>query len=66
MVKRWCYWPHFLALFPVSLFGADILPPGHRPTPPGVHALAGGKVVVKPDEVIDGATIVIRDGFIQA
>ncbi|PYJ81781.1 MAG: hypothetical protein DME22_20430, partial [Verrucomicrobia bacterium] len=51
---------------PVSVFGADILPPGHRPTPPGVHALAGGKVVVKPDEVIEGATIVIRDGFIQA
>ena len=50
----------------MPLFGADILPPGHRPTPPGVHALTGGKVVVKPDEVIDGATIVIRDGFIQA
>ena len=46
--------------------GADILPPGHRPVPPGVHALAGARVIVKPGEVIDDATIVIRDGFIQA
>src|SRR5579872_2797824 len=44
----------------------EILPPGFRPVPPGVHALVGAKVVVKPGEVLDNATIIIRDGFIQA
>ena len=47
-------------------FAVDLLPPGFRPLPVGVHALVGGKVVVKPGEVIDGGTIVIRDGLIQA
>lgn len=32
----------------------------------GVHALIGGKVITKPGETIDGATIVIRDGIIEA
>lgn len=45
---------------------AEILPPGFRPNPIGVHALVGGKVVVKPGEVLDGATVVIRDGYIAA
>ena len=44
----------------------DILPPGFRPLPLGVHALVGGKVVPKPGESLDGATIVIRDGLIEA
>ncbi len=44
----------------------DLLPPGFRPLPLGVHALVGGKIVVKPGEMIDGGTIVIRDGLIQA
>jgi hypothetical protein len=52
-----CSWP---------LSAAEILPPGHRPIPPGVHALTGAKVVPKPGEILEGATIVIRDGFIQA
>lgn len=43
-----------------------ILPPGFRPRPPSLHALVGGKVVVKPGELMDNATIVIRDGFIVA
>jgi len=43
-----------------------LLPPGFRPLPLGVHALVGGKVVVKPGEILDPATIVIRDGLIQA
>ncbi|MHB8524244.1 MAG: amidohydrolase family protein [Limisphaerales bacterium] len=43
----------------------EILPPGHRPLPLGIHALVGGKVVVKPGEVLDPATIVIRDGLIE-
>jgi len=44
----------------------DLLPPGFRPLPPGVHALVGGKLVPKPGETLDGATIVIRDGYIEA
>ena len=45
---------------------AELLPPGFRPLPLGVHALVGGKVVIKPGEVLEEATIVLRDGFIQA
>lgn len=44
---------------------AEILPPGFRPKPVGVHALVGGKVVVKPGEVLDEATVIIRDGYIE-
>ena len=65
-----------LALYSALLLGAlsaalaarakDILPPGFRPLPLGVHALVGGKVVAKPGESLDGATIVIRDGLIEA
>ena len=44
----------------------ELLPPGFRPVPPGVHALVGAKVVVRPGEILDPATIIIRDGFIQA
>ena len=43
-----------------------MLPPGFRPQPLGVHALVGGKVVVKPGESIDPCNIVIRDGRIIA
>lgn len=45
---------------------AEILPPGFRPKPAGVHALIGGKVVVKPGETLEDATVVIRDGYIEA
>src|SRR5262249_22101852 len=48
------------------VFAAELRPPGFRPLPLGVHALVGGKVVPKPGEVLDEATIVIRDGLIQA
>ncbi len=53
-------------IFATSTFASDILPPGFRPKPVGVHALVGGKVVTKPGEAIEGATIVIRDGLIEA
>src|SRR4051794_11642382 len=43
----------------------DLLPSGFRPVPLGVHALVGAKVVVKPGEVLDSATILIRDGYIE-
>src|ERR1017187_2153217 len=55
-----------LCLFASVAVGSEILPPGYRPLPLGVHALVGGKVVVKPGEVLDSGTIVIRDGLIQA
>ncbi|HVR35363.1 MAG TPA: amidohydrolase family protein [Methylomirabilota bacterium] len=48
------------------LSAAELLPPGHRPLPPGVHALANGRVVVQPGEVLEEATVVIRDGRIEA
>lgn len=43
-----------------------IRPPGFRPLPPGAHALVGGRVIAKPGETLEGATLVIRDGYIQA
>ena len=36
-----------LGLAPKAL-SAELLPPGFRPLPLGVHALAGGTVVIKP------------------
>ena len=61
----------FLFLLAVSLRihaapATEILPPGFRPVPPGVHALVGARVVVKPGEVLTNATIIIRDGFIES
>src|SRR5688572_5940566 len=49
-----------------SGFGAEILPPGHRPVPPGVHAFTAARLVIKPGEVIEEGTLVIREGFIAA
>lgn len=62
---RWLLFPALLCLT-TTAFATDILPPGFRPKPVGVHALVGGKVVTKPGETIEGATVVIRDGLIAA
>ena len=43
---------------------AELLPPGYRPLPLGVHALTGGRVVIRPGEILDPGTIIIRDGLI--
>jgi hypothetical protein len=59
-------WALQLGLLAASLSASDILPPGFRPLPLGVHALVGGRVVTKPGEVVEEGTIVIRDGFIKA
>lgn len=48
------------------LFAQTVQPPGQRPDPPGCHAFVGGKVVVAPGKVLDPATLVIRDGRIEA
>lgn len=45
---------------------AELLPPGFRPRPLGVHAIVGGKVVTQPGEAIEASTIVIRNGAIEA
>ncbi|HZR17609.1 MAG TPA: amidohydrolase family protein [Verrucomicrobiae bacterium] len=49
-----------------SLPAAELLPPGFRPLPLGVHALVGGKVVVRPGETLDPGTIILRNGLISA
>src|SRR5438067_1037639 len=73
MTKSFQPFRQFLALlfFQIGIFcgianAAELLPPGFRPLPLGVHALAGGRIVVKPGEVIESGTIVIRDGLIKA
>lgn len=54
------------AWLPATSRAAELLPPGFRPQPPGVHALVGGTVVMKPGESLEGATVVIRKGKIAA
>lgn len=44
----------------------ELQPPGFRPLAPGVHALVGARVFTRPGQQIDEATIVIRDGLIEA
>ncbi len=58
----------FLFLWLGLVFGkpADLLPPGHRPPSPGTHALVGGTVVTRPGHSLNNATIIIRDGVIEA
>ncbi|MBT5322920.1 MAG: amidohydrolase family protein, partial [Verrucomicrobiales bacterium] len=51
---------------PVSLQADEILPPGQRPRPLRVHALVGARVVVSPGMVLNGATLIIRNGRVQA
>src|SRR5690242_2359686 len=67
---RFEVWP-LVCLLPLLLSGGfatanELLPPGFRPLPLGVHALVGGKVVTKPGEMLQNGTIVIRDGLIKA
>ncbi|HYG21214.1 MAG TPA: amidohydrolase family protein [Verrucomicrobiae bacterium] len=55
-------WMAFSGASQVSVAAAELLPPGFRPLPHGVHALVGATVVVRPGTVLESATIVIRDG----
>jgi len=55
-----------LASLPFGEAKAQLLPPGFRPLPLGVHALTGGRIVIKPGEVLDPGTVILRDGLIQA
>jgi imidazolonepropionase-like amidohydrolase len=45
---------------------AELLSAGHRPKPPGVHALVGAKVFLNPTTALPNATVVVRDGLIEA
>src|SRR5687767_11183210 len=56
----------FLLAITAASFGAEFRAPGHRPVPAGVHVLKGGRVVVKPGEVIENGMILIRDGWIES
>jgi len=55
-----------LALLATAAWADDLLPPGFRPRPPGVHALVGGRIVVRPGEVLEAGTVLLRDGLIEA
>ena len=52
-------------LFDFVLMGATIRPPGTRPEALGIHALIGGRAFIKPSLVLEGATILIKDGRIE-
>ena len=48
------------------LLSAEILPPGERPISIGVHALVGGRIVIKPGVLIEDGTIIIRNGRVES
>ena len=68
--RRWHFtlWVLFCAsiLYAIAGSAAELQPPGFRPLPLGVHALVGGTVIPKPGEVLQGATVILRDGLIQS
>lgn len=55
-------------IFAVALVaqGAELLSAGHRPKAPAVHALVGAKVFLHPTAALSNATIILRDGLIEA
>jgi len=66
--------PRALATISAAAIAAPSLPSLAQDEPPNgmraadlrLHAITGAKVVVKPGEAIDNATIIIRDGVIEA
>jgi imidazolonepropionase-like amidohydrolase len=58
--------PSFAVLSLLLLpFWFGLAAPSHAATP-GVHAIVGARVVVAPGQVLDTATVVVRDGLIVA
>jgi imidazolonepropionase-like amidohydrolase len=55
-----------LALLPVPLLAQTAPTVGLRDNTPGFHALVGARVVTAPGTVIENATVVVRDGVIEA
>lgn len=65
--------PVFAGWVTLALSVATAAPPessrpvaGIRDNTPRVHAITNVRVVVKPGEAIDGATLIVRDGLIEA
>ena len=56
----------YLITFLSSVIPGQIEPPdGLRIHPPKVWALTGAKVISEPGKVLENATIIIREGFIE-
>ncbi len=55
-----------LTLLPAEVFSQTEPVQGLRDSTPGIHALTGATVVVAPGNVINNATLVIRDGVIES
>ncbi|MCD6051380.1 MAG: amidohydrolase, partial [Verrucomicrobia bacterium] len=49
-----------------ALTAAEFLPPGHRPKALGIHALTNATVIPQPGQSLNNATVVIRNGKIEA
>ncbi len=60
-----CFLGAALLAAAAHLPAADILPPGNRAIPLGIHALTGATVVIKPGQVLESGTVLIRDGLIE-
>lgn len=58
--------PALLALLPFQALGQTQPVEGLRDSTPGIHALTGATIVVAPGNVLDSATVIIRDGVIEA
>lgn len=56
----------FLAAAPAATPPGTAPVEGLRDATPRVHALVGGRVVTAPGQVVENATIVVRDGLIEA
>ncbi len=54
------------ALVPLPLLAQTAPTVGLRENPSGFHALTGARVVVAPGNVVENATVVIRDGLIES
>ncbi|MSU49089.1 MAG: amidohydrolase [Opitutus sp.] len=61
-----CHAAALLCVLTAAGFSATAPVEGLRDASPRVHALVGGRVVVSPGQTIDHATVVVRDGVIDA
>jgi hypothetical protein len=50
----------------VAVLAAGMHAAGAAERTPRVHALVGARVVVKPGTVLEGATVIVRDGIVTA
>ncbi|MFQ3651362.1 MAG: amidohydrolase family protein, partial [Gemmataceae bacterium] len=57
---------HFVLLSAISLLAGFTWLSAQKPLRPTVFAITNARIFVKPDEILGSATIVIRDGLIEA